>query len=284
MSLKHSNVILFADDTTIYQSSSKENDLFVPMNNDLTNLHEWFKTNKLSLNVNKTKYMVFNNTNINNNAVISIGGEAIEKVQSIKFLGLTIDEELKWDKHISQCRNKVSSGVYVMNASKHILSSNHLRILYNSLVQSHLDYCNIIWGNALSKYTHPLQIQQNKALRCLSNAKYNAHTESLYKRQNILKIKEIHQIHIGRLSYNYIHRTLPPPLEKVFQRRQDINLRSTRQTLDINLPRLKRERTRRSYIYEAARLWNSYDMTLKSANSLNIFKNSLRRKFLDHYN
>ena len=58
-----SKSILFADDTTIYYSHSNLNTLYTNLNKDLQILNDWFKTNKLSLNVSKTQYMIFNKKN-----------------------------------------------------------------------------------------------------------------------------------------------------------------------------------------------------------------------------
>ena len=56
------------------------------------------------------------------------------------------------------CKSKVSSGIYAMNIAKNVLSGNHLRILYNSLVHPYLSYGNLLWGNSYNKFINKLEI------------------------------------------------------------------------------------------------------------------------------
>ena len=94
-------VLLFADDTTIYYSHTN-------LNKDLQILSDWFKTNKL--NVGKTQYMIFNKKNQRaQDAELKIGQENVNQVKYTKCLGIYIDENLDWSKHIQQCKCKISS-------------------------------------------------------------------------------------------------------------------------------------------------------------------------------
>ena len=89
---------------------------------DLENLTEWFKSNKLSLNIAKTNFMLFskkhpkpNDDTIN----LSLANETINRVTSTKFLGM-IDDKLSWEVHLNYTKNKMSSGLYALNKSKHV--------------------------------------------------------------------------------------------------------------------------------------------------------------------
>ena len=95
-SLKYFKLILFADDTTVYISGEDVTDLFRCLNHDLSKLNDWFKANKLSLNVNKTNYILFNK----NTAVLPpevclyIGTDKLEQVRCTKLLGLHIEAQI----------------------------------------------------------------------------------------------------------------------------------------------------------------------------------------------
>ena len=139
LSLTHSKAILFADDTTVFCTGS---DLYECINSDLDNLGDWFKANQLSVNPSKTKYILFTkrcgvDDQMHN---LYIEGTILERVPCTTFLGLYIDEHLSWKQHIDHCKKKMSSGIYAMNMAKHILSINHLRTLYYSLVHPYATY------------------------------------------------------------------------------------------------------------------------------------------------
>ena len=87
-----------------------------------------------------------------------IEGTILERVPCTKFLGLYIDEHLSWKQHIDHCKKKMSSGIYAKNMAKHILSLNHLRTLYYSLVHPYATYGIRLWGNTYQKHTKKLEV------------------------------------------------------------------------------------------------------------------------------
>ena len=76
---------------------------------------------------------------------------------------------------------KISRSLFAINAAKHIIGGKALQTLYNSLVHSHLTYCAPIWGSAAASTLDKIVKQQKKALRIITNSKYNAHTTILFK-------------------------------------------------------------------------------------------------------
>ena len=101
-SIKHSKCILFADDTTVYHSSTNLNELIGLIEEYLVTLTDWFCANKLSLNVNKTNFLVFSPKAkiISNEMTINLGDQIIRRVNNAKFLGIRIDDELQLGVHI----------------------------------------------------------------------------------------------------------------------------------------------------------------------------------------
>ena len=194
--------VLFADDTSLISTICKfmvnisdGPDMFaetnLAINQELEKIIEWLNINKLSLNVDKTKFMVFQSKRSDRNfdwIDIVMNGKRIEKVASFCFLGLTINHFLDWDDHIKVISNKISSTVGVLNKLKHVLPQNVLKLIYSSLILSRIHYCNIIWGYRPKRVT----ILQKKAIRAICKSKYNAHTGPLFKKLNLLTVNDIH--------------------------------------------------------------------------------------------
>ena len=154
------------------------------INTELHSIAEWLKFNKLSLNINKTKYMIFQ---MPNKKIIvptlTIYGVNTERVQHFNFLGLILDTHLSWDKHIEKITNKCSRTIGIINKLKHVLPKRIRIILYHSLILPHINYCQTIWGyqcNGITKL-------QKKAIRIIYIAKYHSHTEPLFKSLSVLK-------------------------------------------------------------------------------------------------
>jgi len=120
---------LFADDTTLIKSDESLQALELNVNQNLKLANDWFTANKLTLNVGKTKVMLFShrivteptNFTINNIKIEQVGEAYKEKFT--KFLGFHLDENLSWKYHIEDIRKKASSGAYILYATKNLLNS-----------------------------------------------------------------------------------------------------------------------------------------------------------------
>ena len=124
--------ILFADDTNLFLSHRDAYTLYNTMNQELKNITTWLSTNKLSLNVNKTHFMIFKTKNrtFSQRMSITIDGQQIEQVKYTKFLGLFIDEELSWKYHINHVTMKISKLTGIIAKARHYLSLKTLQNLY----------------------------------------------------------------------------------------------------------------------------------------------------------
>jgi retron-type reverse transcriptase len=111
------NFILFADDTNLFASGNNVEKLCRNINRELVNLNDWFMLNKLSLNVQKTNFILFGKTN-KLKVSIDIAGENIEQVQCTKFLGVLVDENLNWKNHITYLKQKLSKCIGIVYRSR----------------------------------------------------------------------------------------------------------------------------------------------------------------------
>ena len=169
-------------------NSHGKNTISNNINEELAKIDEWLKLNKLSLNVKKSKFMLFympgRNVIIPNLHINSI---KLECLDSLNFLGITIDKHLTWREHINLIANKISRTVGVINRLKDYIPQNVLLTIYNTLIIPHLNYGILTWGlNADRK----VKIQK-KAVRSITLSKYNAHTEPIFKTFKLLKVKYI---------------------------------------------------------------------------------------------
>ena len=132
---------MYADDTTLCCSltNTPQNDT---LNKELHKINTWLTCNKLSLNIDKTKLMIFHTKQgIITSPDLSINNTPIEKVKSFHFLGLIISNDLKWHTHIGNVSRKISRSIGVINALKHAFPTHILNTLYSSFVLPHLNYC-----------------------------------------------------------------------------------------------------------------------------------------------
>ena len=157
------DVVLYADDATFVFKHKNIDTIFNVVNNELSNISQWASSNRLLVNIRKTKYMLINNCkkiDIGNNT-LSMNNVVIENVKSFKFLGIIIDDRFSFKEHISYIENKVSKSIGIIKRF-HFLPSNVLRNLYFSIIHSYLSYGNVIWGSTAPSNLMSLSLLNKK--------------------------------------------------------------------------------------------------------------------------
>ena len=146
----------FADDTTLCYSCDKIQDLQLILEQEAHKVTKWLAANKLLLNVTKTHSMLFTFKRNVSNLKIRINNTEIEEKCTTTFLGIQIDNKLNWKAHISHICKKVSKSIAILRMVRSIFPLNILKMIYMSLIYSHMNYCNLIWGGAEKGIIEPL--------------------------------------------------------------------------------------------------------------------------------
>ena len=279
--LKFSKCILFANNTTIFLTSNNVDELYAMLNLDLNTISDWFKANKLTLNISKTNYMVFTKCMVvrNSNKSLKLGDQILQQVPHTKFLGINIDEHLDWQVQINACRNKISSGIYALNSLKNILPTQQLKSIYYSLVHSHLSYGLVLWGAARKQFLHKLNILQNKALRSISRNHYRDTAQPIYEKFNIPNIQTLYQIELSKIMYLFSKGELPTPLMDLFSTNTEIHKYNTRQRYDPHVVRRRTNFVSNSFIHESPKLWLTIPDSIKKARTMASFKKNVKQFF-----
>jgi hypothetical protein len=283
--LNYSKAILFADDTTVYLSSPDIYYLYKTVNCDLEYLADWFRANKLSLNVGKTHLVVFKQSHmkIPANLNIILNDQTIERKDVVKFLGIYIDSKLEWHEHIKYIRNKLNSSLYAMNKTKNLLKTSHLLTLYYSLIYPYLDYGITLWGSTHISYVKTLYIKQKKAIRIISGAKYNEHSSPLFKQLKLLQLNDLHELKISKLMYCLHKNTLPHPITSIVTYNCDIHSHNTRNRENPHIITRRTNLASKSLRHKGPEVWYTIPNDIKSTKSLTSFTRKLKKSIIDGY-
>ena len=196
---------MFADDTNIFIQGKNISQIQNDMNEEMIKISAWFKVNKLSLNIDKTHFMLFKGKRkIRKGIEIIIDDKMINQVSETKFLGIYIDENLSWKSHIQNITKKVARATGILYKVRRILDTNTLRNLYLTFVDPYLTYCVHVWGNACKTYLTKLGKLQAKIVIIFTYPTYKAHSDPLYNALKLLKIKDIHKLSIGIFMFNIL--------------------------------------------------------------------------------
>ena len=174
--------------------------IYTLVNAELEKVNTWLKLNKLLLNVQKTKFMVFHRKQKKVSGVnVAIDNTVIERVQSFNFLGIMLNEALSWKNHIhvAMVSNKISKVIGILYRLKYVFSEGVLFTLYNSLIVSYINYGLLLWGVDC----HKLETLQKKVLRFVTNSSYVAHTAPLLIRHGLLSVTDMYKLKLLKFYY-----------------------------------------------------------------------------------
>jgi Reverse transcriptase (RNA-dependent DNA polymerase) len=141
--IQHCTINLFADDTLIYITGKNLEDMAEKLNMDLVVVAKWMKANKLMLNLNKTKYQIITHkhTNRSTDLQIRIEQQQLEKVETIKYLGVLIDSKLNFNDNFNYVLKKMAKKINFLGRIRKKLNKNSKVIVYQSIISPHVDYC-----------------------------------------------------------------------------------------------------------------------------------------------
>ena len=153
--------ILYADDTCVLMNGKHLEELVTRMQNELNLFYTWLQANKLSLNGQKTYYIIFHRARIkltSHTSDLYMGDSILTATDKLKYLGVIIDDKTTWIPHITYVKNKVSKGIGIMFKARHYLKRNALVNLYHSFIYPYLIYCIEAWGNATNCHLKQLYL------------------------------------------------------------------------------------------------------------------------------
>ena len=282
--------ILFADDTTILYSHPNIDNQINCINEELKEVSNWFKANKLSVSASKTNYMILGTphmvSNINElDENVILDSTALERVSHTKFLGVLIDDCLTWKNHIDCVSKTISRNIGVMNKLKHFVPTRVLHTLYCTLVLPYLNYGKLIWGDTCKSYLNKLIKLQKWAITCrtISNSHYRSHTGPIFYNYNVLTVTDMYTLELGTFMYRYSINVLPSSFTNYFTKRSDIHNYLTRHGNNLNLTKNKKTFPDHSVRTSGPRLWNASENSLKTLKSVKHFHKHFKKKLISNY-
>ena len=247
-------------------------------------IYSWLaaSANQLSINMTKTEFMLIASRQklqslSSDPPVLEMNGERISQVHSSKSLGVIIDEHLSWNTHIDNLAKKVGSALGAIKRIRNCIPHKTLLSIYQGLVQTHFDYCSVVWGNCGSTLKSKLQKLQNRASRIVTFSSFDADAQKLRNQLGWHDLETQRAIFKAQMVYKSLNHLTPSYLSSRFIHRSDIssayNLRNSENKLAIPLPRTNYYKN--SFSYSGAKLWNSLPLDVRLAESLTKFRTGL---------
>ena len=284
---------LFADDTTLQIEGVSLTDLLKKTKDQLLIAQNWFNLNKLTLNLKKTKFIIFanNQKDIISVPPLSLGQATLERVgvgqceTSVRFLGLWVDGHLNFSDHINKVKNKVNTGLHFLRQAK---DNSPIRIrlnIYRALIESNLRFAATIYGSAQANKLEELFMLQKKAVRLIANAFYIAHTDPLFLKFRILKLQDLLSLLRASIIYQYRSGQLPASFDRHFFTFVSDSERPRRSDpLFVKVPPITDQSLSRNPYLLVCKDWNNTPYEIKIIPKFSLFKKALTEHFLASYN
>ena len=276
---KTADCVLYADDTNLFLKSTNIANLYFSANQAISQFYLWFKANNLTLNSKKTNYIIFHRKQrklSNFNYKLCLEGEEVERVYHTKFLGVVVDANLSWNKHIINLTSKISKYVPKIYRIRSLCTEKSLRLIYNSLIYSNLVYCNTVWGFCRGVALTPLIIAQKKVIRALAGVGYNHHTSHLFSSMKLLTLEGINEYIVAIFVYKCLNSV---EFNHWYRYRETEYLTRGSSLALLEVPIISNLHSEQCIKYRGARVWNQIPLQVRSK-TYNSFKIELKSLIL----
>ncbi|XP_068704692.1 uncharacterized protein [Montipora foliosa] len=243
-------MILFADDTSIFYSHTDASYLMEVVNLELKKITCWFYTNKLSINVKKSNFIIF------------------RPRQNRQTLDLAFN--------INNVARKVSKAVGIIYKSSFCLDNSSLQILYFSLIYPYLFYCVSVWASTYPSNLRRLITLQKRVIRIMSKSAFDAHTDPLFKNLKILNLESIYKFQVGKFMYQYRSGLLPDSFNNMFLVTHQVHSYGTRSSKFFHLPQCRTNVRMFSISFQGLKFFNSLSSEIRNATSTASFCRKLK--------
>ena len=278
MSSSIAKFVLFADDTTVLFQQKTLNEAIVQAETEFCKIYHWLNANKLSLNISKTKVVIFDfKMSSTSNVYLNLAGTPVSPSSNTKFLGTIIDNKLSWNDHILDVSKKVAKSSGILYKIKSFITQSTLITLYNALVLPHMNYGILAWGNTCKTYMNNLLYMQKRVVRNIYNAHFTAHTAPLFMNANILPVRELYKYKLGIFMFKFHNGLLPPTFNAFFTYNNALYSYNTRSRSNLHIPRSRTKLTHSQMRTCGVTLWNSLPSEITSKRTIHTFKLSLKK-------
>jgi len=299
-------VYLFADDTVLLACDDNLNNLITKINHEFKKLCLYFRKFRLSLNPKKTQYMIFSNSPevhaanvqvfINNNNDGENFAENMHEIKRIKpddenptykYLGIYMDPNFTFKHHVEKILSKLSRALFMLRQFKNFLPEKSLKLLYYTLFHCHLIYAAEVWTSASESLLNKLFLKQKAAIRIITNSKYNAHTQPLFKKLEILPLHDLYRYQRMIFFQAIIQKKGPTNFDHIWTTNRERRMlnrendRELRNDGDFYVPFSRTESLRRSLYFTLPDEWNQLPPDLQIIRKQEEFKMKLKTYFLN---
>ena len=267
---------LFADDTSTYLCVDNAETRCLLLNSDMMKITQWAKRWKVDFNASKTELLTISNKTEPETRPLVFDGMTLVESQNHKHLGVILQNNCKWDCHITSLIAKVRTQVACLKSHKYKLSRKALETMYKAFILPHFDYSDIVWDNCTGTLADELEKLNLDAIRTITGAVRGTSHDKLYKESGILPLRERRRRHKLIAFFKIILGITPEYLSKYLPRLvSETNPYHRRNPLERYIQPTRLDIYKKSFFPSVTVEWNKLPDNVKSLDSVALFKRHL---------
>ena len=279
--LVDSRIGLYADDTALYCTGDSIEDIMLTLQDEIGIVGHWLRANRLSLNVKKTKFVIFGTpyrTSRLPNLKLTIFGEEIEQVEVMKYLGVMLDNNLNFSAHIEHLGKKATQKLGAIAKVRKCINRSTTLMLYKSMVLPHFDYCDVVYMNTSIQNLNRLQSIQNSACRIILLADKETRISDMHRDLKLEMLSTRRQIHLNTFNHKNVYVETETTISSMYIPLSRISNRNTRQgtTMCMRVPAVRTCVGQKAISYIGPCSWNQLPQDARLISDHDSFKKYLK--------
>ncbi|XDV40688.1 hypothetical protein PO909_009720, partial [Leuciscus waleckii] len=280
-SCQGANCQLYADDTVIHLSTKTPAMAAQQLTLALVDISKWFESSHLTLNMKKTVAVCFSIKTRPSDSTfeVSINNEIIQEVKETRYLGIILDNNLKFQSQVKNVCKKVKSNLNCLRFIRRDLSQQAALLYMHAMIFSHLSYCVTSWSQTSPSTLKPAVSVYKQAVKVFARKPMRSHHCDIIHRHNLFTFENFIHFSTLKLVFKCLNSHVSPLFSALIISRQGSLRPSTRASVsgDCVLPRFTKSFGQSSFSFNGSRLWNSLPTNLKLQTDMISFNRSLKQ-------
>lgn len=273
------SIKMFADDTLIYVTGESSTELERKLNIAFNGVEEWMNDNKLKMNAVKTKYMIVRSIRKElrgDTTVKCLDGNEIERVEVMKYLGVIIDDRLRFSDHCNYMLKKIGKKISFLNRIGNDISAYTRCIIYKTIIAPHFEYCATLLINMGDTQLSKLQKAQNRAMRVILQCDRRTKIECMLQALQFMTVRQRLYYNMCIFIFKVLNNMLPEQLSNRLRIVGEERERQTRQAGDIAIEFRRTRSAQKSLFYEGLLMYNALPAEIKHCDRFEQFRRMLK--------
>ena len=277
-------IFSYADDTQIIVHANNTKQIIKKIEKTIKTAQAWYSKNSMKNNTGKTEILLINTKTNNRNLKINIidngKHKSLKPKPHIKVLGVYLDENLNWDKHLRHVKKIATNSIRNLHRVNHLLPIETRIHLYKSLVMPHFDYADVIYGGCSKCSSKRLQVSQNFAIRSITGTKKSTSPKESFSKLKFLDLENRRKVHEAVFAHKSVLHKNPETISLNFI--QHCATSSTRSATQgtLNLPNHKSKKFQNSPLFRTITSWNTSPKDIPTHNP-KVFKTHFQKNLIN---